>query len=246
MADAPCRLLNWDSAFWGIRVATVTAGDRLDARLARDITEWCLEHRVRCLYFSADGTCPTTLALAARDSYTFIDVRVELSRELEPWTKPRTDVKAVAHRVRVARDRDVAEATRLAGECHTDTRFFKDTRFPAPRAAEMYRRWIKADFERGALLVASLDSAAEMPVGYVSYSLPTATRGRVCLIGVAPAHRGSGVSRSLLDDVTETLRHLGCRSVDVSTQVTNLGALRLYCRRGFIPCASRVWFHRWW
>ncbi len=246
MISAPCKLLDWDSAFWGFRVATVTAGDRLNEDRASAVTEWCLEHQVRCLYFSADGTCPTTLALAARDAYRFVDVRIDLGRDLGPSSGLRgNDVPCELH-VRGARAEDVAEARRLAGECHIDARFFKDTRFPEARAAEMYRRWIDADYARGELVVASLASAPEEPVGYVSYSLPATDRGRIGLIGVATGHRGRGVAAALLDCVTETLRGIGCRHVDVATQATNLGALRLYSRRGFVPTSSRVWFHRWW
>jgi ribosomal protein S18 acetylase RimI-like enzyme len=244
--SAPCKILEWDTDFWGFRVATVTAGDRLDEARVAAIMQWCLERRVRCLYFSADGTCPTTLALAAKHGFSFVDLRVDLERNTQSFGTHSVQFESGHPAVRAATVEDIPKTRRLAGECHTDTRFFKDAEFPRPKAAEMYGRWIDADFARQSLLVAYFETDPSDPVGYVSYSLPSPGRGRIGVIGVAEAHRGRGVAGKLLDAVVSVLRDRGCDHVDVATQASNVGALRLYCRRGFLPSTSRVWYHRWW
>ena len=246
MTIAPCRILDWDTNFWGFPVATITSGNRLDEALAAIIEAWCLRNHVRCLYFSADGTCPTTLATAAKHGFQFVDLRQNLSLDLRSATCPGHGADPPTVAVRAARHEDLPETRWLAGVCHEDTRFFKDAAFPRAKAADMFRCWIDADFSREGLLIASLGNGGDAPIGYVSYSLPTAARGRIGLIGVGEEHRGRGVAAALLDAVVATIRARGCEALDVATQGTNVGALRLYCRRGFLPASSSVWFHRWW
>ena len=244
MTDAPCRLLAWDTDHWGFPVATVVSGDRLDGARMAAIEAWCLRHRVRCLYFCAEAACPTTLATAAEHGFRFVDLKQELALEL--GSEVGTDHFVASVAVRAARRDDLPEARRLAAACHRDTRFFKDATFSPSKAAELYARWIDADFTRGGLLVATRGGGGDPPIGYVSLSRSPGGRGRLGLLGVGEDHRGRGVGAALLEAAIADMRECGCTALDVATQATNVGALRLYCRRGFLPSQARAWFHRWW
>jgi ribosomal protein S18 acetylase RimI-like enzyme len=241
----PCTLLDWDTAFWGFRVATVSAGKRLDDELADRIIRWAHFQKIRCLYFAADGTCPRTIALAHRHGFRFVDTRMQLAQQGQSGCIMPRDLHGLAASVRPAVTTDLPKVRQLAAGCHTDTRFFKDVNFPRDRAAELYARWIDADFARQRLYVAAPEDAGGQAVGYCSYSHTGGDRGRIGLIGVSEDFRGRGLAGELLRKAKSAIEAIGCRYAEVFTQATNTAALRLYCKEGYTHLATSVWFH-WW
>src|ERR1700747_256473 len=78
MSSAPfCEYLDWDSEFFGRRIARVTAL-RLTEKSIADIDEWCSAHRIECLYFLADSADRSTTKLAQENGFRLMDVRVTL------------------------------------------------------------------------------------------------------------------------------------------------------------------------
>src|SRR5437879_1676234 len=73
-SSADCRLLDWDTNFWGFRVATVI-GERLAPERVERIDRWCSEQEVRCLYFLADPADPYTAEVANGAGFQPVDVR---------------------------------------------------------------------------------------------------------------------------------------------------------------------------
>lgn len=55
---------------------------------------------------------------------------------------------------------------------------------------------------------------------------------------VAPAHRGRGIGRELLDAVIEWARAAGARAVELGVTCGNTPASRLYARAGFVPASD--------
>ena len=53
-ANAPCRFLDWDSDFFGRRMARANV-NRLTPESLRQIQSWCDSQRIDCLYFLADS-----------------------------------------------------------------------------------------------------------------------------------------------------------------------------------------------
>ena len=73
----PCTILEWDSAFWGVRVAKVQ-GDSLTEERVCDIATWCNGNDIRCLYFLARPDDPTTTRVAEESHFRFVDLRMTL------------------------------------------------------------------------------------------------------------------------------------------------------------------------
>jgi hypothetical protein len=68
--------LEWDSAFFGFRVAQVT-GDRLSIKGGRGILEWSQAQTIRCLYFLTDASSPETADAAHKLSFKMVDLRIQ-------------------------------------------------------------------------------------------------------------------------------------------------------------------------
>jgi hypothetical protein len=72
-----CAILDWDSAFWGVRVAKVQ-GDSLTEERVRDIDAWCKGNDFRCLYFRGRTDDPTTRRVAEESHFRLVDTRMTL------------------------------------------------------------------------------------------------------------------------------------------------------------------------
>lgn len=239
----PCTLLPWDTEFWGFPIARLHPST-LDAEVMRVALDWCSRHGVRCLYFLADGGCPRTLALAHEHAFRFVDIRVELSLSLTH--APHAGPSSAGPRVRAASAADIPVLRSLAAAAHRDTRFFKDSRFDAVRAAELYEAWITGDNDRGAVLVCDSPSDGCTPCGYVTCQIDDKSlEGRIGLIAVDAQHKNAGVGSALVKAALGKFTAAGMTSSRVVTQGTNIPALRLYGRCGFLTTCARAWFHRW-
>src|SRR3990172_5714200 len=77
----PCELLEWDTDFFGFRVARVR-GETLTPERARPIDAWCRQAGVRCLYFLSRADDPDTTRLAEDHHFRLVDMRVTFARSV--------------------------------------------------------------------------------------------------------------------------------------------------------------------
>jgi ribosomal protein S18 acetylase RimI-like enzyme len=238
---APCSLLEWDSAFFGFRVAQVTE-EILSERVGRAVLEWSEAHGLRCLYFLADPTSAKTAEVAQRLDFNMVDVRVQLSLE----RCRRGSVTLPEFKLRPARASDVASLQAIARFAHRDSRFFFDSHFAKARAEELFATWIAADCAGRADTVLTLERAGIGAVGYITCSLiKGSNNGRIGLVGVASDFRGKGLGKALVSGALDWFWSAGTQTVLVVTQVRNLAAQRLYQTAGFRTENVKVWYHRW-
>jgi len=234
VAEEPCRVLSWDSEFWGLTIARVVP-ERLSPESAQEVARWCGEHGVDCAFLLADAADDATAAAALAVGFVPVDTRVTLERA------PRPDVLSepgLSPEIRPARETDRAALERIARGAHTDTRFYFDPRFSRERAGEMYVRWVLRGFEDDSrlTLVATL---GELAIGYLLLKRePVAIE----LIAVEDESRGKGIGRALVE---AAVRQAPDAPVSVVTQARNVAALRLYESRGFRLTRTETWFHRW-
>lgn len=239
MTDAaPCRLLDWDSAFFARRIARLE-GSRLTPELVEDALTWSKTHGVDCLYFLAGADDPETVRIAEDHGFRQVDVRVTLRARLE--NAPARSPQAVTRAFAAA---DLPALRALARVSHRDSRFYADPNFPRSRCDDLYETWIDKSCHgyADAVLVAEDAGAA---VGYVSCHLTEGDTGQIGLFAVDAAHRGRGLGGAL---VTAALSWFAARSagtVTVVTQGRNVAAQRLYQRGGFATDAVQLWYHKW-
>lgn len=234
---APGVFLPWDSEFFGFRVGRLHA-NRLTAESLSAALAWAAAERLRCAYFFAEADDAGTLAAAHAGGFKFVDLRVDLATALPPPVA----LRPASCRAATAADLPRLEA--LARTAHRDTRFFKDTLFPAERAAELYPEWIRRDFRVHRILVATREDGS--PAGYVTcQTTADSSLGRIGLIAVAEDARRHGFGSALVTSALQVLRESGCTATRVATQGSNLPALRLYQEFGFRPTEVCATYHRW-
>ena len=235
-----CRVLAWDSEFFGRRIARLTA-TRLDPALADDVVTWGKRHGIDCLYFLADADDPETAMLAETHGFRQVDVRLTLERSLEgpPAAVDRSDIVV---RAAAAGDRPALRA--LARVSHRDSRFHHDPAFLRSRCDDLYERWIDNSLNGYADVVLVIDHRAAA-VGYLACQLRSEEDGAIDLLAVSAQYQGRGWGRALLSASLRWFTAHGRRRVSVVTQGRNARARRLYEAGGFDTRAVQLWYHRW-
>jgi dTDP-4-amino-4,6-dideoxy-D-galactose acyltransferase len=240
-------VLDWDSEFFGLRIARF-AGARY-TRADRDATRrFCDDQAIDCVYILLDAADASSIATAQDGGAHFVDLRTTFEAPLLP--SPDLTGTHGAHglhgpgEVRPAVEHDVPALRRLAATSHRDTRFYADSRFDVDRVDLLYQTWIEKSWRGYANAVFTFELAGE-PAGYVTCHLDDGVTGRIGLIAVRQDLRGRGVGLRLLRAARGWFANAGCRAWMVVTQGSNVPALRLYQNDGFRTTAVQVWLHLW-
>jgi len=105
-----CEFLEWDSTFFGCRIARITA-NRITADHVSAIIDWCAAERIDCLYFLADPTDLFTIRLAEDNGFRCVDIRVTFEMRVE---RHAVSEQYEAGMLRQARPADVPELQAIA------------------------------------------------------------------------------------------------------------------------------------
>lgn len=237
MSDpGPCELLDWDSAFFGFRIARLRQSNATSLAIS-DVLAWCDRERVRCLYFLVSSKSSELIELAERNGFGMVDVRITLARE------SRADATS-ANSVRAFKETDLPSLRAIAAISHRDSRFYSDPGFPRQRCDDLYQTWIDRSCHGYADTVLVAEHSLE-PAAYVSCHLGSEGVGTIGLLAVAPSARGLGLGARLVAGALLFFEEAGCKRVTVATQGRNCAAQRLYQNCGFRSTTVELWFHRW-
>ncbi len=239
--DARCQYLDWDSSFFGYRIARVAAS-RLDVRSAKEILEWCAGCKIDCLYFLADADDDATVRLAEEHKFHLVDIRATFEKRLDGSLCERDQCCSAL--VRAHTTSDIPALKHIARVSYHHTRFHYDVHFPPERADAMYETWIEKSCNEYAETVLVADVEGK-PAGYVSCHLLEKSMGQIGLIGVSPDCKGAGLGQTLVNESLRWFAGRGVNRVRVITQGRNPQAQRLYERSGFVTEALHLWYHRW-
>jgi dTDP-4-amino-4,6-dideoxy-D-galactose acyltransferase len=232
----PCDVLDWDSEFFGFRIARVRKPS-LTAQTLREIMEWCGREKIRCLYFLAAGDSFETNDIAGANGFKMADIRYTLASSLESEAG---SVEAV----RAFEESDLPVLREIAALSHRDSRFYHDPGFPNQRCDELYETWIERSCHGFADTVLVAEHHRQT-AGYVSCHLQPNGIGAIGLLAVADRARGVGLGRQLVAAALRFFAEAGCNHVNVVTQGRNCSAQRLYQNCGFRSASMELWYHRW-
>lgn len=234
-----CSILDWDSKFFGIRIARVSCGP-LDVQSIRKILEWCSLERIRCLYYLAESNDPITLKTVEENGFRLADLRLTFDRAAEAISTKELPNK----RIRIKSINDLSYLKEIASVCHLDSRFYCDENFPRILCNSLYETWI----EKSCLGMANEVFVAEhegRPTGYITCLIDNEGNGSIGLLGVAERAHGQGLGRQLVECALHWFKCQGCQNVTVVTQGRNVRAQRLYQRCGFLTKSIQLWYHKW-
>jgi len=238
-----CQLLEWDSEFFGYRIARYR-GSRCRAEDVAAILTECRAGGIDCVYVLADVADGESVNALQQNRAYMADARVTFGGDLGTGI----DVEALsggAHAVRPAMDSDIPALASIAGVSHRDTRFYADRHFPAERCDRLYQVWIEKSCQGQADAVLVAENGAHEAIGYVTCLGKGAAAGKIGLIAVKEGARGAGVGSALLRAALDWFVSNRVASFTVATQLRNVRALRFYGRSDLLISSVELWFHLW-
>ena len=238
---APCKYLDWDSEFFGLRIGRVTE-NRLQPETIEQINQWADLQRIDCLYFLADIGDLKTIRLAEINEFRMVDIRVTLEKIIDKSTT--IPDQASIGSIRLVSPDDLNALKAIARVSYHDTRFYADTNFPVARADALYEIWIEKSCKgyADAVFVLEIDHQS---AGYISCHLLGEGKGNIGLVGVSQNSQGKSIGNLLIDNALNWFVGKNVTQVSVVTQGRNIKAQRLYQRCGFLTRSLQFWYHRW-
>jgi ribosomal protein S18 acetylase RimI-like enzyme len=230
------RSLEWDSRHFGLRIGRVDSNIFSDSAAREVIDE---RERFDCVYLLADADHAETSERAHQLGFRMVDVRLTLARTLNNTPDAATGEGAI----RQAVNSDLPRLEELAAASYHSTRFYFDRRFARDRVDELYRIWIRNEYNNPTAKVWVVDHAARL-AGYTSCTV-RGSDSEIGLVAVGEGTRGTGKALSLLEHSLSWAASSGAKQVTVVTQARNVAALRLYERAGFRCRNTEIWYH-WW
>jgi dTDP-4-amino-4,6-dideoxy-D-galactose acyltransferase len=242
MREPDCQFLEWDSAFFGRRIARLKESELTPEELA-SVNQWCETHKIDCLYYLAEAADVESIHAVEEAGFRCVDIRVTLEKQMRDIQG--TGGKEVVSAIRQSQPEDIPALRAIAKTGFRITRFYNDPNFPPELCDYLYETWIENSClaDREAVLVAV---RATQPVGFVTCSLTDNASGIIGLIGVREDFQGKGLGTELLEASFSWFINQGVGCVKVVTQGQNLAALRLYQKRGFFINSMQLWFHKWY
>ena len=239
-APPSCAVLEWDSEFFGRRIARVQGG-RLDAEGIARCRSWCAQEGVEALQFLADPNDAETAQAVQAAGFRYVDTRMMLERPIADLAKLQGALPEAIH---VGDGSEAAALAEVARVSHRDSRFYHDPGFDRARCDDLYATWVKNSFEGFAQAVLVATHAGQ-PAGYLSCHLNDDDTGQIGLVAVGEAARGHGLGGKLVEGSLAWFANAGKPRAVVVTQGRNVAALRMYERLGFLTHSVGDWYHLW-
>ena len=233
--SAPCRLLEWDTGFFGRRIARLEVSPTPTA--LADAAAWCRKHAIDCLYCLAVAADRDSAWTLEGEGFIARDLRIDFARPVPPAV-------ALATAIRRWQPGDLERLEAIASEAFTVTRFTMDPHFPPDAVGRLYATWIANSCRGYADEVLVFDSG-DGPAGFATLQLEHDRGGRIGLIGMASEARGRGAGSQLIAGALAWFSANGRDEARVATQAANVRAQRLYQQTGFVTCSASTWYHRW-
>jgi ribosomal protein S18 acetylase RimI-like enzyme len=141
---------------------------------------------------------------------------------------------------------DEEQLKKITVSAYRYSHYFNDPNISLKRAEAIYQEWIKNSLKGlvDYVIVARVDKVA---VGYITLRIENLGQrafGIIDLIAVQESYRGQGIAKMLVAEGIRQL-HNQAATLYVSTQVSNLPALRVYHALGFEPILTEATFHVW-
>lgn len=240
----PCKFLDWDSDFFGIRIAKVTE-HRLSPSVLESIWDWNRTNNIHCLYYLADSDDAQSIRLAEENGFRNVEIRITYELSLEGWDPETRQVRNPDVHLRIATDEDVPALVELSTDSYRDSRWYFDPQFPQDKVRSYYPVWIEnsvkgfADF----VLVAELEGQV---LGYISGNRAKNDQpGTLELMSVHPQARRHGIGHEVFSGGLDWHKRSGARMLVTNTQGRNITTNRLMIRLGLILKDIQIYYHKW-
>jgi dTDP-4-amino-4,6-dideoxy-D-galactose acyltransferase len=235
--DTLCKFLEWDSEFFGARIARIDSNHLTVESLDR-IFQWRRENNIDCLYFLCASDDDKSIIVAENAGFHLVDVRLELS------CRASNQPNSQKIPVRLFLESDLPELQQIAADAYIDSRFYYDRNFAREKVSALYREWITKSC-RGHADAVLIAQHQESVGGFITCHVEPPYFGQIGLVGVSSNARGHHIGGALVKSALKYFNERGVTEVIVVTQGRNIAAQRLYQANNFRTYSVNLWYHKW-
>ena len=256
------HLLKWDSDIYGIKIGSIGViglAPDVDERQKKEICYNLINKTKKyvrnnnfdmlvCRIPLAELVWIQTLETAG---FLTADLQCPLirrnTRNISLFTTPK--LQAV---IREAHEEDIGEVISFGKSAFGQSHLYADPRLPVDLSDKLHEEWLKNDILRGRAKFTFVAEINGELAGFISvlwddtqHRIFGVGHGHIDLIAVRSNFQRQGVGNFLLTKALERLIQDGASLVTVSTQATNLNAIKLYQQSGFGLSGFEVTLHGW-
>lgn len=141
-------------------------------------------------------------------------------------------------------EKDTSALLSLGIEAGHSSRFKIDGRFPNGSFEKLYHTWVTNSLDKIIADEVFIYEDGAGILGFVTIKL-NETVATIGLIAVDANARGQRIGAKLMDAVFAYCQNKGIDTLQVSTQLENLGANNFYKQQGFAPLSQTAIYHFW-
>jgi len=229
------KLLDWDSNFFGFKVATISA----PFLNKEEIADVCNTMKKETIHLSYWKTPNEITEFPDQLNVNLADIACIYSIVL-----PLKTVKIDKHIALYSDDIVSNELESIAIQCGVHSRFKTDKRFAKGSYERMYKTWIEKSVNRlladDIIIYKKEDKIAGIVTVYVKNNI-----GFIGLFGIDESMRGIGIGKQLLNAAIAYFIDKKCDRAQVITQNDNKAACSIYEKCGFSIKQKSYCYHIW-
>lgn len=237
--QAQCKVLDWDSALFGIPVALVHQPHLTAEELTRVIAG-LKRQQIRLVYWPTDREIEPALVqplgglLVSRKVTFVIDFRLANCGAIPPAASVESFTDAMS----------AADLENLAVQSSAYSRFSLDPHFPGEKTVSLYQTWIRRSIRKEIAFEVLVIRDAGRIAAMITLGDKNG-RGDIGLLAVDAQYRGRKYGETMVRAAQRSFIARGYKLGQVATQGENIAACRLYTKCGYAMEKVEYYYHFW-
>jgi len=235
------RILEWDSDFFGIKIARILAARHSHLSLKKVISNLA-SAKVQLAYWDSDPACLASQQAALACRGLLVDQKVTYSKQEKnrSFKAPDRPWRVESYSAHIA----TKDLEMLAIEAGGKSRFRADCSIPKRQWMRLFREWINNSVNGKIADTVLVARDSDQIVGMVTLA-DKAGIAEIGLIASHPAMRGKGIGQALIDVAADWALARNLSETRVVTQKLNATACHFYERSGFVATKKVHVYHFW-
>lgn len=242
-AENVLRVLEWDSDFFGVKVAEITSS-AIERYRNTSFSSVVKAEGIEFVQYKCPVHDREGIEFAEANGFSLKDVRLQYSRKLDV-TLGLIGGESEGFRSRRARTDDSYSLQRIAESEFRSSRYWTDARFCPKDVKKFYADWVAKAIEGTFDDYALIYEYHGVPVGFVTVRIVSDIEVILGLVVIDERTRNRGYGKQMLRSATSELTAKGYGRVQVVTQGRNTVARKLYESTGFCLQEVSLYYHRW-
>ena len=231
------QFLEWDSNFFGFKVAIIFISDKNELELDQRLS--LLKARgFTLVYVISDHYADFNMELMKMYDGRFVDEKVTYSKKVEG------NFDSNINLISYDKSFPTVSMISLAIESGIFSRFKRDSRIGTAKFEELYRLWIINSVNHSIASEVLIYTEKENILGLITLSGEDKT-SNIGIISVDSNSRGLGIGRILMHGGELWAKENGFNDINVVTQKDNIPACKLYEACGFYIKDTKYVYHFW-